>query len=184
VIDHFIKNMEDKPFPCAPWAITQLRLGGEAVLPLQIHPPCLDMVLPDRSIALWSYSDISDARLTMDNAFITVHAMPVDKPLKIGIANAHQWIAYSLDDMLFIKYASDYSSRPLIDKGATSQCYCNSQFLELETLGPLTVLQREEESCHREVWRVKQSPFEEYSMDVIKKFILHDEMTDICRAMM
>ena len=184
VIDHFIKNIDDKPFQCAPWAITQLRLGGVAILPLQIQPPCPDMVLPDRSIALWPYSDISDSRLTMDNAFITVDAMPIDKPLKIGIANAHQWIAYYLEDMLFIKYASDYSSHPLIDKGATSQCYCNSQFIELETLGPLTVLQREEESCHREVWRMVQAPIEEYSVDAIEKFILHDEMTDICRAML
>lgn len=184
VIDHFIRNTGDRPIRCAPWAITQLKPGGEAILPQQIQPARYDTVLPDRSIALWAYSDIHDARLKLGNRYISVRAMPIDRPLKIGIANEHQWIAYYLDNLLFIKYASDYRSYPLIDMGATSQCYCNSRFIELETLGPLTVLQCDEEICHREVWRVVQSPFEEYSVDAIEKFILHDEMTDICRAML
>lgn len=184
VIDHFIKNTGDKPTRCAPWAITQLKPGGEAILPQQIQPARPDMVLPDRSIVFWVYTDIHDTRLELSNAFISVRAMPVDKPLKIGIANVQQWIAYYLDNLLFVKYASNYKSYPLIDMGATSQCYCNSQFIELETLGPLTVLQHEEEICHREIWRVVQSPFEEYSADAIKKFILHDETAEICRAML
>ncbi len=184
VIDHYIKNTKDKPFHCAPWSITQLKPGGEAILPQQIHSPRHDLLLPDRSIALWPYSDINDTRLELGNVFITVRALPVDKPLKIGIANVQQWIAYYLDSLLFVKYASNYKSHPLIDMGATSQCYCNSKFIELETLGPLTDIQREEEICHREIWRVVQAPFDEYSADGIEKFILHDDMAGICRAML
>ena len=184
IVDHDIKNTKNTPFRCAPWAITQLRLGGFAILPQQINGMDHNLLLPDRSIVLWSYSDIKDARINWGNQCITIHALPVDKALKIGIANSHQWLAYYIDDLLFIKYASSYRSSSLIDYGATSQCYCNSKFIELETLGPLTDIKPEEQICHREIWRVVEAPFVEFSSDSIKDFVLHDEMMDICRGML
>lgn len=184
IVDHRIKNTKNKLFRCAPWAITQLKLGGTAIFPQQIHRTDNALLLPDRSIVLWPYSDIADARIQWDNHFIVIRALPIDKALKIGIANPHQWIAYYYDTLLFIKYASNYQSHPSIDYGATSQCYCNSKFIELETLGPLTDIKPDAEIFHREVWRVVEDPFAEFSSGNVKDFVLHDKVADICRGML
>ena len=40
------------------------------------------------------------------------------------------------------------------DMGSSSQCYCHPRFLELETLGPKTIITMGETITHREVWRV------------------------------
>ena len=184
IIDHQLKNMNDRPCKCAPWAITQLKLGGTAILPQQIFKHENDALQPDRSVILWPYADIHDARLDWSNRFIIVHASPVDRALKIGIANSQQWIAYSIDNLLFVKYANSYATRELIDYGATSQCYCNSRFIELETLGPLKNIEPHGDIVHREVWRVVEKPFKEFSSDAMLDFIMHDEMADICRMLL
>jgi hypothetical protein len=180
MVDHIIKNTKDKPFRCAPWAITQLKLGGTVILPQHIDGMAENPLLPNRSIVLWPYSDVKDPRFKWDNQFITIHALPIDKALKVGIANPYQWIAYYRNNLLFVKYASDYPTLPSIDYGATSQCYCNSRFIELETLGPLVDIQSDEEICHREIWRAVEDPFAEFSLGDLKDFFLHDEMTKIC----
>lgn len=181
IVDHHIRNAKDKPFRCAPWAITQLKLGGTAILPQQMGGMDENPLLPNRSIALWPYSDVEDPRFNWDNQFITIHALPIDKALKVGMANPYQWIAYYRNNLLFVKYASNYSTRQCIDYGATSQCYCNSKFIELETLGPLSDVESGKEICHREIWRVVEDPFVEFSLSNLKDFFLHDEMTKICR---
>ncbi len=181
IVDHHIRNAKDKPFRCALWAITQLKLGGTAILPQQMGGMDENPLLPNRSIALWPYSDVEDPRFNWDNQFITIHALPIDKALKVGMANPYQWIAYYRNNLLFVKYASNYPTRQCIDYGATSQCYCNSKFIELETLGPLSDVESGKEICHREIWRVVEDPFVEFSLSNLKDFFLHDEMTKICR---
>ena len=39
-----------------------------------------------------------------------------------------------------------------MDHGASVQCYRDDRFVELESLGPLSVLAPGEETSHREVW--------------------------------
>lgn len=181
IVDHHIRNAKDKPFRCAPWAITQLKLGGTAILPQQMGGMDENPLLPNRSIALWPYSDVKDPRFNWDNQFIAIHALPIDKALKVGMANPYQWMAYYRNNLLFVKYASNYPTRQCIDYGATSQCYCNSKFIELETLGPLSDVESGKEICHREIWRAVEDPFVEFSLSNLKDFFLHDEMTKICR---
>ena len=183
-IDHYIQNVKGKhSFQCAPWAITQLKLGGEAIIPQQLHEVEPNSLLPDRSIILWPYSDINDSRINWNNQFINIHAQPIEKALKIGITNYQKWMAYFYDNLLFIKYANNYASTQLIDFGATSQFYINSKFVELETLAPLADIKPGERIRHREVWRVVENPFN-YSPDTVKDFFDNDQMTDICRELL
>ncbi|NMC46791.1 MAG: hypothetical protein GYA52_08145 [Chloroflexi bacterium] len=184
IVDHHIKNTNDRPFRCAPWAITQLKLGGTAILPQQIFRHENNALQPDRSVVLWPYTDIHDARIDWSNRFLIVHASPIERALKIGIANSRQWLAYYIDDLLFIKYANSYASYEVSDHGATSQCYCNSRFIELETLGHLKNIEPHAHVWHREVWRVVEKPFKEFSSDAMLDFIRHDEMADICRMLL
>ena len=184
IIDHYIHNAGEEPLNCAPWAITQFRLGGIVIIPQQIHEGKENKLLPDRSIVLWPYSDINDPRIHWGNQFIFINTEPLDKALKIGVVNNEKWMAYFYDNLLFIKYADNYESKQMIDNGATSECYCNSKFAELETLGPLTKLEPGQTIRHREIWRVEVNPFDSITFVNMADFVIHDEMADICLNML
>ena len=184
VINHIIQNEGKLPFTCAPWAITQFRLGGHIIIPQQYNAINKNALLPDRSIVLWPYSDINDPRIHWGNHFIILDSDPLDTALKIGVSNKEKWMAYFCDNLLFIKYADDYESKQLIDYGATSECYLNSKFVELETMGPLTLLEQGQTIQHTEIWRVVEKPFVELTPTSMMDFISHDEMAKICLDML
>jgi len=183
-IDHLIHNEGNFPLKCAPWAITQFKLGGVAILPQQIKGIDGNTLLPDRSIVLWPYTDINDPRIRWGNQFIFVGPEPFDQALKIGMSNAQKWMAYFYHNLLFIKYAENCETDQLVDQGATSECYCNSKFIELETLGPLKQIEPGKTIQHREVWRIVDTPFTDLTQETMMDFVENDEMADICREML
>ena len=61
VITHRLSNHGLWPVTCAPWAITQLKTGGVAVLPQSCEGTG---VLPNRSLALWPYTNPSNPNVT------------------------------------------------------------------------------------------------------------------------
>jgi len=72
--------------------------------------------------------------------------------LKIGFPNPAGWLAYAVDDTLFVKRAAYQPDADYFDRGSSSECYCNPRFLELETLGPRTVLAPGQSITHCEAW--------------------------------
>lgn len=58
-INHKLTNTGEKPFTLAPWAITQMRAGGTAVIPQPTAPADPNGLLPNRNIVLWTYTDLS-----------------------------------------------------------------------------------------------------------------------------
>ena len=184
VIDHLINNVGEYPFKCAPWAITQFKLDGKAIIPQQLKEVNRNAFLPDRFIVLWPYTNINDTRICRGNQFIFINAEPIDQALKIGVSNKKAWMAYFCNDLLFIKYSKNYGSEQLIDYGATNECYCNQKFLELETLGPYNQIEPGESILHREVWRIVDTPFASLTQETMLAFIDNDEMGNICREML
>jgi hypothetical protein len=183
VIDHMIHNTGELVINCAPWAITQFRLGGVAIIPQNTDIKEDNMLLPDRSIILWPYTDINDPRISIENQFIFIRSEPSGGPLKIGVSNTRKWIAYYIDNFLFIKYAENKAPDQLVDLGAIRECYCNSKFLELETQGTFRPVLPNEIIQHREVWRIIELPIKSFSKNRIIEFFENDEMADICLNM-
>ncbi len=184
IVDHFLSNQGQKTFRCAGWAITQLRLGGRVILPLKPSGDPVNMLLPDRAVILWPYTDIQDERVTWDNEMVFIDVQPIPRPLKMGVANAMNWIAYFIDDMLFIKYIKKISVNRLVDFGADVECYCNEKFAELETIGPLEILQPAMEIQHREIWRVAEFSSSDLTKDKLMQIINDDETADFCRKLL
>ena len=79
-------------------------------------------------------------------------------PFKVGFANPVGWLAYWLEGVLFVKYVGYELQASYPDYGCSSECYTNSQFLELETLGPLQVIQPGDSIQHVETWRLFDVP--------------------------
>ncbi len=154
IIDHTLANEGLWGAELAPWAITQLKPGGVAILPQVVGPADPDGVLANRHLALWPYTDINSDYIQWGNRYIFVHASMEQDALKLGFANPAGWLAYYVDDLLFIKQAAYQPAALYPDFGCSSECYCRTEFIELETLGPLVTLAPGAAVTHRETWRL------------------------------
>ena len=156
IIDHYLTNHSLWPIECAPWAITQLKPGGVAILPQRTVQADPDGLLPNRSLAFWTYADIQADNVFLDNDQIRIRAQPSDTPFKVGFPNDHGWLAYVHADQLFLKRAVYDPTQAYYDYNSSSQCYCGNAFIELETLGPKTTIQPGQTIAHRESWQLFQ----------------------------
>jgi hypothetical protein len=150
VLRHMLVNRSQEPIECAPWAITQLRVGGIAILPQSRHETD---VLPNRSLALWPYTRMENPQVTWGNEYILVRA-EMEGPFKIGFPNPRGWLAYWLEGTLFVKRAAFDAGAAYYDYGSSSECYCGYRFLELETLAPITRVAPGETVTHVETWEL------------------------------
>ncbi len=58
-INHSLTNLGQGDFELAPWAITQLRKGGIAILPLHSELEDAHGLQPNRQIVFWPYTEIN-----------------------------------------------------------------------------------------------------------------------------
>jgi hypothetical protein len=139
----------------APWSITQLRLGGMAILPLSSAKG----LLPNRNLVLWPYARMNDERVEWHDDVILLHGRAAEQAFKIGNYNSHGWIACMWDKVLFIKHFSTDRTCNYPDMGANAEAYVKDVCLELETLGPLTLLQPRESVALEETWEVSTGEY-------------------------
>jgi hypothetical protein len=150
-VNHTITNHSQEPVKLAPWAITQLKPGGFAVLPM---PQEATGLLPNRRLSLWPYTRINSPHLRWGDRYVFVDANMESGKLKIGWGNSEGWLGYWINNILFVKQAPYQPEAQYFDYGSSSECYCDPRFLELETLGPQTILAPGQSVSHLEVWRL------------------------------
>ena len=171
VVDHRLHNQGRSPIELAPWAITQLKPGGVALLPQATAFADEYGLLPNRHIALWPYTRVDSPHITWGDRYLLVEATMQEGALKIGFPNPAGWLAYVVGGTLFAKQASYEPEADYFDRGSSSECYCNSRFLELETLGPRTTLAPGASASHRETWVVRAGVSAEEVPDLIGEIL-------------
>jgi hypothetical protein len=149
IVRHTLTNHGLWPVECAPWAITQLKTGGVAILPQSQQQTGL---LPNRALALWPYTEIINPQVSWGNKHILVRAEMQDGALKIGFPNIRGWLAYWNSGTLFVKQAAYDLQAAYYDFNSSSECYCCHQFIELETLAPISTLEPGASTTHTETW--------------------------------
>jgi len=151
---HRIKNTGRWRVELACWALTVMKKGGFAILP--VKRGCRQGLLPDRKLILWPYTDLSDRRLVMDRDFIFLQQdKNTASPCKIGVSANPSWAAYWVDGFLFTKRFAG-GEGPYPDFGCSVEAYTNAEMLELETLGALKNLEPGNTAEHKEVWSVQE----------------------------
>ncbi len=153
-LTHTLINDGLWPVELAPWAITQFRLGGTAILPMPVGNADAAGLLHNRQFSLWPYTRINDPRLKLDDEFILFKAEAALPPFKIGYFNPHGWMAYWLDGVLFRKTFETQTGLPYPDNNCNAEIYCGDQFIELESLAPLTKLKSNVSVTHIETWDI------------------------------
>ncbi len=155
---HSITNRSASPTELAPWTPTVLRPGGRAILPL---PPRAAMdkehfqsVSP---LTLWSFTDLTDNRWVLGQDFLQL--IQREKPAgrrfaeqMSGLFNTAGWGAYVRSGCAFVKRARVIPAGKYPDFGCNFELFTNSEFLELETLGPVVTLHPWEATTHTEDW--------------------------------
>jgi hypothetical protein len=150
IVRHQLTNHGLWPVECAPWAITQFKTGGVAILP---QPQEQTEFLPNRSLVLWPYTDFKSPQICWGNRFILVRAQ-MQSAFKLGFPNPRGWLAYWLNGTLFVKRAAYDPQARYYDFGSSSECYCNHRFIELETLAPAATIAPQKSVSHTETWEL------------------------------
>jgi len=156
---HRITNRSLFSLEYSVWALTMMAPGGVAISgfpPRGKHPANLEATNP---LVMWAYTNLSDKRWVFTNKYFALKQDPKNSEAqKLGMFNPNTWGAYILNGEAFIKRASAIPGETYPDFGCSFETFTNNEFLEMETLGPLTKLapgktaeQVEHWSLHRNV---------------------------------
>jgi hypothetical protein len=152
-VTHRITNHGLFPLEFAPWVLTMMAQGGMVVSgfpPRGTHPQNLEVTNP---LAMWAYTDLSDPRLKFTKKYLTLRQDPNNSNAqKIGTFNKDTWAAYLLNGEAFVKRAEADPSKTYPDFGCSFETFTNNEFLEIETLGPMTKVQPEHTVEQTEHW--------------------------------
>lgn len=151
-IDHVLRNESGRTMTLAPWAVTQVRLGGEVLVPTGAEERGAQA---NRSLVLWPYTDLGDPRIHVGRDEVRVRAVPGGPRLKLGAAPSRGLVVYEMDGLCFEKTIEVDPGATYADRGAPVQVYLCDEFVELETLGPLRPIRAGGSATHRERWSLR-----------------------------
>jgi hypothetical protein len=136
---HRIRNHSLFALEFSPWVLTMMAQGGVAITgfpPRGKHPIDLEVTNP---LVMWAYTDLSDQRFTFTKKYLALRQDATNAIAeKIGLFNQDTWAAYVLNGEAFVKRAKADTDKSYPDFGCSFEMFTNNEFLEMETLGPLT----------------------------------------------
>jgi hypothetical protein len=152
-IRHRLTNRNLWAVDLAPWALTIMHGGGTAILPQEPYRDHNDYLQPARPLVLWHYTNLGDSRWAIGPKFIRLKTdATLKEPQKIGIANKQGWAAYVLRDTLFVKRFKYQEGAIYPDYGSNNESYTAENFMEIETLAPMSHLEPGQVAEHEERW--------------------------------
>jgi len=138
-VSHRITNHSLFPLEFAPWALTMMAQGGIAVTgfpPRGRHPINLEATNP---LVMWAYTNLADARWKFTKKYLLLRQDSNNSDAqKLGLFNPDTWAAYLLNGEAFVKRAQSDPSKTYPDFGCSFETFTNNEFLEIETLGPVS----------------------------------------------
>lgn len=160
VVDHTFTNQGMWAVNIAPWAISVMRPGGVAVMPLPPHVAHDVQLQPTHALTLWGYTALNDPRLVFNDKYILLKQdTGAEGPLKIGLQVNFEylwsvgWLAYINNGTMFVKsFHPPLKREEYPDLGTQVEIFTDNTMLELETLGGLRTLQPDQTITHREYW--------------------------------
>jgi hypothetical protein len=171
---HRITNRSFFALEYSVWALTMMAPGGIAITgfpPRGKHPANLEATNP---LVMWAYTNLSDKRWVFTKKYMALKQDPrISEAQKLGMFNPDTWGAYVLNGEAFIKRAHANSGETYPDFGCSFETFANNEFLEIETLGPLTKLPPGKAAEQSEHWSLHRGvKLTEFTDDAIDTAIL------------
>ena len=148
----------------APWAITQLPLGGTAFLPLRGDQDA--GAGASRYLVMWPYGSVDDPRVAVSDHLVKVTA-DGGVPIKYGAGPVPGRLGYLREGALFVKEIESATDRDVPDFGAVGQVYVGQGFCELESLGGRSDLSAGSTATLVERWWVQDCPDVETALTLL-----------------
>jgi hypothetical protein len=156
-VRHRLINHGLFPLEFSPWALTMMAPGGVAITgfpPRGKHPQQLEATNP---LVMWAYTDLSDPRWKFTRKYMMLRQDPSNSEAqKLGLFNRRTWAAYVLNGEMFLKRTEADPASPHPDFGCSFETFTNNEFLEIETLGPLTKVPPNGSVSHVEHWSLQR----------------------------
>ncbi len=153
ILTHTLTNRNVWSVKLAPWALTIMNAGGETIIPNEPFISHDDYLLPARPMAVWHFTNMSDPRWTFGEKFIRLKTdEKLEEPQKIGVSDRQGWAGYLKQDVLFIKKFPYVEGAEYPDYGCNCETYTAGNFMELESLGPLSIIEPGCSVVHVEEW--------------------------------
>ena len=154
-LTHRVTNRGAWAVELAPWALTIMRGGGEAIIPQEPYGAHPEHLLPARPLVLWPYTNLSDARYTLGQKFIRLRSDAArPEPEKFGVANKRGWAAYRVAGTLFVKHFPYEEGASYPDLGCNNEVFTAGSFIEVESLGPVARVEPGGSVEHVERWQL------------------------------
>ena len=158
-----IKNISDKTRDYAIWALSVSTTGGTLVVPMNTDDTVL---LPNRVVAVWPYTDIKDYRYELSNKYAVVENTAEERPMKLGFDSKQGKSYYFVGGEVFIKrFDTFHGERPYVDYGCSFETYNCNKFIEIETLSPIETVSPGGEIEHSENWSLRKFDKLDFSSD-------------------
>ncbi len=150
---HRLTNRNLWDIELAPWALTVMAPGGRAIFPQEPYRPHPEFLQPARTVVLWGYTDMKDPRWTWGSRYLQLRQdAKARSKQKVGLMNTLGWAAYYLNGEVFLKRFDFDPKLTYPDWGCNNETFTDPEFLEVETLGPLTRLAPGGHVEHTERW--------------------------------
>ena len=155
---HRITNQSLFPLEFSAWAMSMMAQGGMAVTgfpPRGRHPIDLEATNP---LVIWAYTDLSDNRWKFTKKYMLLRQDPkIADAQKLGLFNLNTWVAYILNGEAFVKQVRADAGSAYPDFGCSFETFTNNEFLEIETLSPLTKVLPTRAVEHTEHWSLHRN---------------------------
>jgi hypothetical protein len=154
-VSHRVTNKSLFALEYAPWALTMMAQGGTAVTgfpPRGHHPQNLEATNP---LVMWAYTNLADSRWTFTKKYMALRQDPHNSEAqKLGMFNPDTWAVYLLNGQAFLKWTKPNPAATYPDFGCSFETFTNNEFLEVETLGPLSKVAPGQTAELVEHWRL------------------------------
>ena len=152
VVEQGVCNTGDALYTGAVWALTCVEPKGAIVFPWG-RQGSWDL----KKIVYWNKwighsSDVTSDQWQPGSDLFKV--VPTGEEGKVGTNSPEGWVALCREDATFVKSHRRIPDVKYPDEDCSLQVYTCKQFIEMETLSPLTVFYPGQEVVHREVWTV------------------------------
>lgn len=150
---HRMQNTLSVPREVAAWPLTMLAPGGTAVTGFPPRGSHAAILAPTNPLVMWAFTNLKDPRWTFLEKYLVLRHDPANSDhTKLGHFNEDTWGAYFLGSEMFLKW---YRADPRLrypDMGCSCELFASELMLEIETLGPMTVLEPGAWVEHTEHW--------------------------------
>jgi hypothetical protein len=154
-VTHRLRNTNVWAVKLAPWALSVMAPGGQAIVPLPPRAPhgTGRDYTPSNTLALWPCTAMADPRWIWGNQYVLLRQEAErDEGQKLGLLVPAGWAAYARAGHLFIKRFDFLPGACYPDAGCNVELFANAAMLELESLGPLVTLRPGAATDYVEQW--------------------------------